>query len=485
MRHDDDERDEQDAKALDALGRRVAIAHDTLVDRPAVLAEARARLARRPHGSRAPRVLAGGLVLAAAAAAVFVLRPLGLSIDGQARRVNGENVAESGWVTAGETASTARFSEGSTLRVEPGGSVRVIGRDARGAHVSVERGGADLDLRPGLFKRWEIDAGPFQITGAAAQLHVEWHPESGEARVRVTAGSVRIVSPCGAPKTLVPGDDDAFRCGSPREEQAREPRPTPSSRVAEVADAAPAPPVDAQPAPLRPNADDRAEPHAVVRRATIASIPPGPAPTTTSSPREVLAVPTLPLPPPVSSAPVAPSSPKEPSPGEVASPAASTASPPHAPPAWRDLVMKGDYAGSLTMLGPEGVASVLTAGSEDDVAVLADACRFTGQTEPAQRALSTLRRRFPASQAARTASFHLGRLALDKQASPATAAIWFKKYLAEAPSGALSEEARGLLFQAEQRAGDLELAAEHARDYLVRYPAGPYRRAAEAVLAKP
>lgn len=466
-RADDDE--------LFALGRRVAYAHDEIIDRDQVLVNARAGLVARRRKSPGPVVL-GLLAAAAALVTVGVLtRPVGLSIEGSLAARTGERVPEGGerhrnWVTAGDAAATARFSEGSSVRVEPGGSVRVLSRDALGARLSVENGAADVDLRPGLLKRWEVEAGPFQITGGDTRYRVEWHPDTGEARVRLTSGSVFVSNPCGSSRRLAANEEAFFRC------QAPTPRPTADAPTQTA-------PNSSDEAPLPPTAPPTAVPVRVVEPAPRRAIVPAPLapPAPRAETPDVVAAPTLPLPPPVGAPPLLTG---EPPPLELA-PVASAAPPPRAPAVWRELVLQGDYTGALGKLGPEGIGAVLADGTEDDVAVLADACRFTGQVDGAQRALITLRRRFPKSAAARTAAFHLGRLALDKQNAPATAAIWFRKYLEESSTPALREEALGLLFQSEARAGDADAAALHAQQYLDKYPDGLYRRAALQNSKKP
>lgn len=461
-----------------ALGRRIAYAHDEIVDRDDVLATARAGLVARRRKSRGPLVL--GLMAAAAALAtgIVLTRPVGLSIEGKLAGRTGDRVpegAERNWVTAGDEPAVARFSEGSSVRVEPGSSVRVLSRDALGARLSVEHGAADIDLRPGLLKRWEVEAGPFQISGSDARYRVEWHPDTGEARVRITAGSVFVSNPCGSSRRLGADEEAFFRCQTPAPKQTAE---APAQPVPTVLEAAPRPPS----APPTTSSVRVAEAN---ERAPRRAIVPGPAPSPAPVPRfdtpDVVAAPTLPLPPPVGAPPALTG---EPTPVELA-PVASAPVPPRAPAAWRDLVLLGDYTGALGKLGPEGIGNVLADGTEDDVSVLADACRFTGQVDGAQRSLTTLRRRFPKSAAARTAAFHLGRLALDKQNSPATAAIWFRKYLEEGSTQALREEALGLLFQAEGRAGDTDASALHAQEYLDKYPDGLYRRAALGAAKKP
>ena len=116
------------------------------------------------------------------------------------------------------------------------------------------------------------------------------------------------------------------------------------------------------------------------------------------------------------------------------------------------------------------------------IKALADAARYARRSDLARRALIAKRQRFAGSGGAREAAFFLGRLAEDNGGG---ALEWYDRYLSESPRGAYASQALGrkmmLVYQQRGEAA----AAPLARDYLGRYPAGPYASAARKIVAPP
>jgi hypothetical protein len=150
-------------------------------------------------------------------------------------------------------------------------------------------------------------------------------------------------------------------------------------------------------------------------------------------------------------------------------------------PRWSELAARGEHRRVLAAAEARGVDGVLAAGSLDDVAALADAARFTGRGPLAQRALRSLRERFPGSGRAKSAAFVLGRM-LDDSGNPSGALSWYETYLAEAPGGALAAEALGRRMVALQRLGRSDEARRSAENYLKRFPKGGYAAQAEKLV---
>jgi hypothetical protein len=173
--------------------------------------------------------------------------------------------------------------------------------------------------------------------------------------------------------------------------------------------------------------------------------------------------------------PVAPSS--------VEAPAPAVQEAPRNPSAlressWSELLARGDYAGILQAAKRRGVNEVLASGSMSDLRALADAARFQGEVALATRVLSTLRTRFPRTEAASSATFLLGRQADDAN-DLRSALRYYDQYLAE--GGKLTPEAHGRRMLVLSRLGRRDEARRAAEEYLRRFPSGPYSKKASTL----
>jgi transmembrane sensor len=107
--------------------------------------------------------------------------------------------------------------------------------------------------------------------------------------------------------------------------------------------------------------------------------------------------------------------------------------------------------------------------------------RHEGNLARAKSILGALRRRFPGSNEAGQAAFSLGLIDFDGFGAHASAANWFRIYLAEQPSGTLVREARGRLMEALYRSSSPEAQAA-AEAYLTESPSGPHSELARRIL---
>jgi TolA-binding protein len=151
-------------------------------------------------------------------------------------------------------------------------------------------------------------------------------------------------------------------------------------------------------------------------------------------------------------------------------------------PDFRELATAGRYREALALVEQQGFGAECESLSARDLLTLASTARLAGRADRAREAYLAVRRRFPSSSEAGISAFSLGRLASDGgRASDAMA--WFKQYLSEQPSGALSREAAGRLLELLKQSGDEAQARAAATSYLKHYPNGPHAALAQSVLA--
>ncbi|WP_437654404.1 FecR domain-containing protein [Sorangium sp. So ce1182] len=222
-------------RSLTALGRRVAELQDRAPGARLDLERGRARLleaelpggrwgggsggaagARSPSGARlrAPGRGGRGRVAAwMAAAAALVLSTVALVIV--ARRgapmrfeLGATEVGIVGaWIAAPAAAELPiRFSDGSLLRLAPGGRARVASVDANGAEIALERGALDVAVVHREGARWRVRVGPFLVNVIGTRFETRWDPVSERFEVALRDGAITVTGP------LV-GDARAIRAG--------------------------------------------------------------------------------------------------------------------------------------------------------------------------------------------------------------------------------------------------------------------------------
>lgn len=140
---------------------------------------------------------------------------------------------------------------------------------------------------------------------------------------------------------------------------------------------------------------------------------------------------------------------------------------------WAKKVAHGDFAGVLAEARALGQARVLAQANGSDLGALADAARYARQDALGQKSLLALRERFPGSDEARDSAFLLGRLSGDQRALS-----WYERYMKEQPGGAYVSQALGRSMMLYYERGDAALAQALARQYLARFPSGPYAASA-------
>jgi hypothetical protein len=151
---------------------------------------------------------------------------------------------------------------------------------------------------------------------------------------------------------------------------------------------------------------------------------------------------------------------------------------------WVDLARRGLYAEAYDRVKHD-FERECQSREAGELWLLGDTARLSGHGRQAQRAYQTLRERFRGTAMTADAAFALGRLAIDLDGDATAAERWFETNLGEQPDGALARFALGRIMDLRLERGDRNGAADVAREYLRRFPAGSRASGAKALLAAP
>ncbi|WP_437781030.1 FecR domain-containing protein [Sorangium sp. So ce1097] len=478
----------QSERSLTALGRRVAAMQDRAPAARLDLERGRARLMEaelpgrrwgggagegaasgarlrapgRGGGRRAAAWLAAAALVLSAVAVVIAVRPgAPLRFELGATEVG----VVGAWIAAPTAAGLPiRFSDGSLLRLAPGGRARVASVDANGAEIALERGALDVAVVHREGARWRVRVGPFQVHVIGTQFETRWDPVTERFEVTLREGAITVSGP-------VVGEARAIRAGERMVV-------SPGTNVLEVAPAATTlgsgstsvgstsvGSTSVGPGSTPVGSTSVGPGSTPVGSTSVGSTHP-PGPSTTLRPLHDKAT------PPISHA------------GAEGSPAPPPAAVPEVP-RWRALALDARYKDALAAAEREGFDALCAAASAGDLHALGDAARLGGSTARAVQAFTALRRRFPGSPEAASAAFLLGRIAQDQSNDLAGAARWFTRYLSEHPGGAFAADAAGRLVEAEDRRGDEAGARRAAERYLAAHPSGSHAAYARRLLARP
>jgi hypothetical protein len=150
-------------------------------------------------------------------------------------------------------------------------------------------------------------------------------------------------------------------------------------------------------------------------------------------------------------------------------------------PSWPALANKGKYREALSQAEKLGFERLTRELPDNDLLLLANAARFSGEGKRAQQALLKLRERFPGRAAAELAALYLARIAEDVDKNPVQATVWLRAFLQESPTGDLAQGARANLLAILLRRGEHASARAVARDYLRYHPEGPHAAQARSI----
>lgn len=361
-------------------------------------------------------------LMVASHSGIFGASALELTVDGKQATTAGP--------FGGSEPHLVRFSDGSTIALDPRSALDVAEADAHRVGLRLKQGAANFDVVRGDASRWEIDAGPFQVRVLGTAFRVEWDAELRRFSLSVQRGSVRVSGPrLGGEQVISAGatcvvDLTAQRAtfGTGGGASVEEPEAATGQE-----------PIEPEAAPRRDEEDARPAPS--LAGAAAASPPTRSAASAESPRRDILD--------------------------------------------WRELERKGQFDRAIQEATRTGLDDIYARASAEDLMGLARAARLAGRLDISRAALLSCRRRFARTPDAAMAAYLLGR-----NAAPAEAARWFSTYLSEQPDGALAREASGRLLEARFASGQREAARADARAYLLRYPSGPHADFANMVLSR-
>ena len=318
-----------------------------------------------------------------------------------------------------------RFSEGSVVELEPGARARVARTTTHGATVLIETGGAQVNVVHRPATDWTILAGPYTVHVTGTAFNLDFEAASQRFELKMQSGVVSVEGP-GLSHAVEVRRDQKFvhYVGDPNFERK-----------------------DSESAA----ADDSTNSADVSGNSSLDTSDVG-APTEGTVSRKVT----------------------------VASGDGSAARDILARSGWAADVARGEYASVLRKAKEKGWTQVLEAANTQDLMAVANAARFLGRAESSREALEALRRRFQGTAAAQSASYLLGRLA--EPNSSVQAINFYLQYEREAPNGPLVAEAAGRRLLLIQATGDRSGTERLARDYVSRFPDGPYAGVARKIV---
>ena len=348
--------------------------------------------------------------------------------------VEGGTVVDGGYLReSGSDAIKLRFTEGTEFVLSPGTRARMRTVNSSGARIAIEHGTASFQVTPRTEARWQVDVGPFLVTVRGTVFTVSWDAVSERFDLRLRHGEVSVTGPISTGELSVKAGQRLVinlrkkATVITREDDGEGPGwlGAPSSDTASPTEA----PASERPAPVTSRTTARNPALASERRAVDAK----------SS----------------------------------------------ADQGWVEAVAAGQWDRILAEVDHAGVQHSLAHASSEELLALADAARYRRRAGLARAALIAERNRFPGSPSALDAAFLLGRLAESRQGEVGDAVKWYDMYLAEAPAGTYASEALGRKMTATRQLRGSAAAESLAREYLRRFPAGPYAGAARALLLHP
>jgi TolA-binding protein len=322
----------------------------------------------------------------------------------------------------GNAPATVEFSDGSRAVAAAGARLRIDRTEERGARVFVERGSTTAHIQHRAHSSWVFIAGPFDVHITGTRFTLAWDPREQAIDLALHEGSVEVDSPLGSSHCVVRAGQ-RFRASLSAGTMQLE---------NDDAQSGDGPPATANPlisAKAATSNDDRTS----VRD---------------DKKKRALAV-----------ARIHPSADK-----------ADERS-------WSELVRSGDFRAVVAAAAQRGIELSLRSADASELRALADAARYTGESELAERSLNALRMRFPGTKQSSAAAFLLGRT-LESRGAAREAEHYFTIYLNEDPRGEFASEALAGRMRAVAAVEGPAAAKPIALEYLRRYRGGVHAETA-------
>ena len=348
-------------------------------------------------------------------------------------KIEGGTVVEGGYLReSGSEAINLRFSEGTKVVLTPGTRARLRTINSSGARIAIEHGTTSFHVTPRTEARWQVDVGPFLVTVKGTVFTVSWDAVSEHFDLKLQRGEVAVTGPISTGEISVKSGQRLV-VNLPKKETVI------TEEEDEGAQGSGGTPSSNSVAPTEAPASER------------------PAPTTLPAGRNPA----------------------------LASERKTIDGRSFAGSGWVEAVAAGQWDRVLAEVDRAGVKHTLAHASSDELLALADAARYRRRTGLARSALLAERNRFAGSPSALDAAFLLGRLEESGRARIGEAVHWYDTYLAGAPSGPYASEALGRKMMATKQLRGSPEAESLAREYLRRFPTGPYAGPARALLLYP
>ena len=390
-------------------------------------AAARARMLARIEHEAARRAwpvmwLAMPAVAVLAAVALWWTSPRPLTYEVAGDAAHGPYVS-----APSDRALSLSFSDASRIELSRGSQLRVEGTSPNGARVLLERGSATVHVAHREQAEWTFLAGPCEVHVLGTRFELRWDPPREVFELSLKEGLVEIQTPL-SPKRVSLRAGQVFSADLAKRRLLTAETGSTAGNVKAAAVVSPAQSEKAA-----------AEEHAAAHGDELA----------TRGPKVVR---------------------------------------PDMTPAraltWQNLMTEGRFEEVLEQAEQRGTASCLKTCTAADLSALSDAARYSGKRALAEQSLRSLRSRFPADSAGRSAAFMLGRLH-EERGSIVEAKQWYERYLNEAPGGTYAAEALAGKMRATQAAAGRAAAASAASEYLRLYPKGIHAKTARAILGTP
>ncbi len=136
------------------------------------------------------------LLAAALMAIVFGILPARSAVITYSVGSSATPSALGAWIAADKEVTPVRFSDGTSMTLDPGARARVTRADSLGATMLVERGKAHAKVvHANESTSWLVHAGPFDIHVVGTEFDVAWNPTTEVLDLRVTEGKVLVRGP--------------------------------------------------------------------------------------------------------------------------------------------------------------------------------------------------------------------------------------------------------------------------------------------------